>query len=380
MKKLIISVLLIGLLTGCASSASTNKSSASVNEAISLDKAYTISQLSYKVSSTWEYKNIDGANYFYLPDGSMLYVSNSSLGGFSVKGADMQSNMLLAYTGFTQSASNVKAISTDFDSKNNVHTAAFTADFGKGTQYVNYYATVGDKYLYCIVLIGDTNSQDKLDKLFKEVISNVTMEDGAQASVGIALTKYEIIKTMDGRLKENNFPTFSNASKTKTTENIAGLGDVTLEVYGLTNGMFFGFYSDIKTGELLQLAYVVDRNKLSAGAYQALGFVNVSLPYLFEKDTYKDLDKKLGMNSDKKTFEAEAAGTERQYYYLKADNLSSLYVYPVGEEILVRAQETTPSPSAGAPETASPSSSTAPSENSTPQTTACVAAKTKYLS
>jgi hypothetical protein len=49
LKKLIITLLLVGILTGCSSSANTNTTS--------LDKAYTISQLSYKVSSAWEHKN-----------------------------------------------------------------------------------------------------------------------------------------------------------------------------------------------------------------------------------------------------------------------------------------------------------------------------------
>jgi CCR4-NOT transcriptional regulation complex, NOT5 subunit len=275
--------------------------------------------------------------------------------------------MLLAYSGFTESASDVKDISTNIDSKNNIHTAKFTANYGKGIQYVNYYATVKDKYMYCIVLIGDTNSKDKLDKLFNEVVSSVSLENNDQASAGIDLTKYEIIKMMDGRLKKYNYPTFSKATKNESTVNIEGLGEVTYEVYTLTNGMHFAFYSDIKTDELLQLVYVVDREKLSISAYKLLGFVNASLPYLLEKDTYEELDKNLGLGSDKISIETEAAGEERQYYFLRDNNLSALYIYPVGKEILVRAAEASPSPSPSPSPSAEPETSPVPTSSSKQQ-------------
>lgn len=349
MKNLIIPLLLIGILTGCAPSGSTNETS--------LDKTYTISQLSYKVSSAWEYERIEGANYFYLPDGSVLSVSNLSLGSFSIEDAKMRDNLFLAFMNFTDSASNVNLISDNFDSENNINTSTFTAEYEKGIQYVNYYAAVGDKYLYRIVLTGDTNSQDKLDKLFHEVISSVSLEKGTQIPVGIGLSKYEIIKMLDERLKEHDYPTFSNASKTISTLKMEVIGDVTYEVYTLANGLSFGFYSDIKTDELLQFVYAVDRNRLPASAYGGSAFISASLPFLLERDTYEDLEKRLEMTSDKKYIDAKDAGTERQYYYFKEDNLSGLYVYPVGEEILVRAAETTPSPSAETPATLSPSDS-----------------------
>ncbi len=346
MKKRIIPFLLICILTGCASSGSPNEATPdkitvenaddvsldktpaeSANESdadnttaenaneTNLDKTYTMKHLSFKVSSTWEHNNADGADYFYPSYGGMVLVFNTNLGKVPANDADMQDNLLQAYDGFIEDESNLKTISDNFDLKNNIHTATFTVDYEEGTQYFMYYATIKDKYLYCIILTGEMDLQDKLDKLFKEITSSISLENNPQASIGINLTIDEIIKMMDERLRKNQLPTFSDAAKVESFAEMEGFGAVAYELYTLTDGVDFEFFSNIETNELLQVMYIVDRSQLSSSAYEVVGFINASLPYLFEKDTYKDLDKKLDMNSDKESYETKAAGAEREYYY-----------------------------------------------------------------
>lgn len=165
LKRLIIPLLFCLLLLGCTSASPK------------LDKTYSYNNMTYKASSDWKYVNQNGADYHYLSNGSMLFISCKTVPGSANNSDKQYSYMKSAYDGFVSTAKDVNDVSENFDSKNTILTATYKADYGDGKVLVNYYSTVKGDKLYCVAFAGKTYSEGDQTKLFNSIIKTISYGD-----------------------------------------------------------------------------------------------------------------------------------------------------------------------------------------------------------
>lgn len=150
----------------------------------------------------------------------------------------------------------------------------------------------------------------------------------------LGITKEEIIDFLEGRLSRNGYPLISEAAYIESTFTLDGIGTFLGSKYTLVNGIDFYFLTDSDTEDLKQFAFYTDTEKLSVEEYQLLGYLNGSIPFLFEPDTYTELDQELGLSSNETHQETFAFGEDREYYFYKNDGQSCFYAIPFAGELI----------------------------------------------
>lgn len=150
----------------------------------------------------------------------------------------------------------------------------------------------------------------------------------------IGFTQDEWISLVDQRMEKYNYPTLSTAIHS-ATEVITDKGSViSCERYELIKGIEFYFLEQPTSDLLQQIIFSVDQGKLSAQDYTLLGYLEGSLPFFLEPDAYQELEKRLNLSSVTDTLETTASGEIRQYRFEKKSDIATLYIYPIGKDII----------------------------------------------
>ena len=162
MKKVIVFLIIFSLLSGCT----TKK-----------HDTYSVKDLSYSVPSSWEYKSENGANYHYLSDGSMFFVSSENVGVSGNDDADQTyKNLRSGYDGFISGTEDFKSVSENYDVINKKLEASYYADYGNGKQYVNFYTIIRESDVYCLAFAGTSNSEKEQTKIFNDIIGTIKLD------------------------------------------------------------------------------------------------------------------------------------------------------------------------------------------------------------
>jgi hypothetical protein len=153
-------------------------------------------------------------------------------------------------------------------------------------------------------------------------------------TAGPLMTRAEILDYLNRSLGQNNYPTIRTDKNTVTA--LPGHENLVYERYGLIDGISFYFFIDTTSDSLVQFVYYVDQSKLAPEDSPLLVYLSSALPYLFEPDTFTELDRELGLSSvsSEEDFSKSATREERDYYYIVSGGSLCLIVTPAGEDII----------------------------------------------
>jgi len=167
MKKFILMLLVMLIfISGCSSTE------------LVLGEECEIGDIYYRPPSGWKFVSEEGSNYHYPFSGGMLFVSFNNLDYISTDYDEAQSNLKNTYQGFVSSAYEYSPISETFDAKeNHSFSASFTADFGYGEEFTNYYSVIIDDSLYVFALVGTAYPKDKQARILEDVVSTIRKEE-----------------------------------------------------------------------------------------------------------------------------------------------------------------------------------------------------------